>query len=171
MWSWYQELEVVGAKKVLWEQLGWGGRLGFSGYFILTLTFASHHLFHICPCLVLNIARMQMLSQMDPTFSIVRNFTRVQKSRGSRSSNKSTLGRGLGLTVKKCEFMITPCLLIWSEKWKETSVRFPGRGWEDRSEATLYWQLLWTQLHSNPHFGKPLHQQRKQPIAGDTREL
>ena len=73
MWSWYQELEEVGAKKVLWEQLGWGRSLGFSGYFILTLTFTLHHL-GIFPCLVSHIARIQILSHVPSIFSIVRNL-------------------------------------------------------------------------------------------------
>ena len=44
MWSWYQELEDVGAKKVLWEQLGWGEALAFWATLYWHFTFTLHHL-------------------------------------------------------------------------------------------------------------------------------
>ena len=46
------------------------GSLGFSGYFILTLTFTLHHL-GIFPGLVSHIARIQILSHVPSIFSLV----------------------------------------------------------------------------------------------------
>ena len=97
--------EEVGAKKVLWEQLGWGGAwlLRFSGYFTLYTTTG------------LNIAIMQILSR-------VRNFINSQVS--------NWLGKQLALGDYQLGVLASNIEAKFEEK-NVTSIRFPCMGWKD----------------------------------------